>query len=227
LNVLTPRQAYRLWASRYRGDNAVCVLEDQLVSSLMPSPQGRRLLDVGCGTGLRLKDCGAAYAFGVDASPEMLSAGGLANVATADVRALPFPPDHFDLIWCRLMLSYLPDLTPAYAELARVCCDGGQVMVSDFHADAITAGHRQTFRDSDGALHEIIQYHHHAAAHEAAAAAAGLTMTLAHSGIVGPAIRPVYEQANRLDMYARDQGLAIVALFLFQKGYDSVKARSL
>ena len=227
MSALTPRHAYRLWAPHYRGDNALCVLEDQLVSSLMPSPQGRRLLDVGCGTGLRLKDCGAVYAFGVDASPEMLLAGGLANVTTADVRALPFPPNHFDLIWCRLMLSYLPDLKPAYAELARVCCNGGQVMVSDFHASAIQAGHRQTFRDKEGALHEIIQYHHDAAAHEAAAAAAGLTMTLAHDGVVGLAVRPVYEQANRLDMYARDEGLAIVALFLFQKGYDKVKDRSL
>jgi SAM-dependent methyltransferase len=222
-----PRQAYRLWAPHYRGDNAVCVLEDHLFSSLMPKPQGRRLLDVGCGTGLRLRDCGAAYAFGVDASPEMLLAGGLTNVATADIRALPFSPGEFDLIWCRLMLSYLPDLRPAYAELARVCCNGGQVMVSDFHAAAIEAGHRQTFRDAEGTLHEITQYQHDAAAHEAAAAKAGLAMTLAHSGVVGPVIRPVYEQASRLDMYVRDEGLAIVALFLFQKDYDKVKDRSL
>jgi hypothetical protein len=34
---------------------------------------------------------------------------------------------------------------------------------------------------------------------------------------VGPAIRPVYEQSGRLDMYARDEGLAVVALFLFEK----------
>ena len=126
-------------------------------------------------------------------------------------------PDMFDLVWCRLMLSYLPDLAPAYAELARVCRDGGEVMVSDFHAAAIQAGHRQTFRDTKGMLHEIIHYSHDAGAHEAAAAAAGLTMTFAHDGVVGSAIRPIYERANRLDVYTRDEGLAVVALFLFQK----------
>ena len=217
MTTLTPRQAYRLWAPSYRGDNAVCVLEDQLVSALTPSPRGRRLLDVGCGTGLRLRNCGAALSLGVDASPEMLAAGGLANVAAADVRALPFPAGHFDLVWCRLMLGYLPDLSAGYAELARVCGAGGQVMVSDFHADATRAGHRQTFRDADGTLHEIAHYPYDADAHREAAAAAGLTLIFHHDGAVGPAIRPLYQQANRLDMYTRDKGLAIVALFLFEK----------
>ena len=123
----------------------------------------------------------------------------------------------FDLVWCRLMLSYLPDLRPGYAELARVCRTGGDVMVSDFHADATHAGHRQTFRDSNGALHEIVHHAHDAQMHVAAAAAAGLSLTLQHDGVVGPAIQPFYEKAGRLDMYARDEGLGIVALFLFSK----------
>jgi hypothetical protein len=38
-----------------------------------------------------------------------------------------------------------------------------------------------------------------------------------HDGAVGPAIRPLYQQANRLDMYERNRGLAVVALFLFEK----------
>jgi SAM-dependent methyltransferase len=217
LSVLTPRQAYRLWAPAYRGENAVCVLEDKLVSALTPAAHGKRLLDVGCGVGLRLKDCGAAFSVGVDASPEMLAASGLRNVAAADVRALPFAPAMFDLVWCRLMLGYLPDLRPGYAELARVCHRGGQVMVSDFHADASRAGHRQTFRDGDGVLHEIAHHVYDAAAHVEAAATAGLSLIVSHDGTVGPAIRPLYEKAGRLDMYDRDQDLRIVALFLFEK----------
>jgi malonyl-CoA O-methyltransferase len=217
LTVLTPRQAYRLWAPAYRGENAVCVLEDQLVSALTPSPRGKRLLDVGCGVGLRLKNCGAAFAVGVDASPEMLAASGLANVAAADVRALPFAPAMFDLIWCRLMLGYLPDLRPGYAELARVCRKGGLTMVSDFHPEASRAGHRQTFRDAQGVLHEIAHNAHAIEVHVDAAAAAGLSLVLSHDGTVGPAIRPLYEKTGRLDMYDRDLDLPIVALFLFEK----------
>lgn len=217
MTALTPREAYRRWAPNYRGENAVCVLEDQLVSALMPSPAGKRLLDVGCGTGLRLKNCDPAISFGVDASPEMLAASGLSNVAIADVRALPFSTDEFDLVWCRLMLGYLPDLNTGYAELARVCRSGGQVVVSDFHADATRAGHRQTFRDAEGRLHEIAHYVYDADAHQQAATNAGLSLIFQHDGSVGPLIRPFYQQAGRLDMYWRDVGLAIVALFLFER----------
>ena len=226
MTALTAAQAYRLWAPLYRGDNAVCALEEQLVSSCSPSPRGRRLLDVGCGTGLRLRNCGAALAIGVDASAEMLAEANLRTVTAADARALPFAQGTFDLIWCRLMMGYLPDLKPAYAEMARVCQSQGQIIVSDFHADATRAGHRQTFRDAEGNLHEITHYAHDIQVHKQAAAAAGLSLTSARTGRVGRAIRAFYEKAGRLDMYARDEGLPIVALYQFEQDHDRVRARS-
>jgi len=147
----------------------------------------------------------------------MLAASKLSNVVVADIRALPFPDDFFDLVWCRLMLSYLPDLKPGYAELARVCRPRGQVMVSDFHADATRAGHRQTFRDAQGQLHEITHYIYDASSHAQAAILGGLTLVARHDGLIGPQIQPVYERLGHSDMYVRDCGLAIVALFLFEK----------
>jgi malonyl-CoA O-methyltransferase len=217
LNALAPREAYRLWAPTYDGGNAVCVLEDRLVSEVTPPAAGKRLLDAGCGVGLRLKNCGAGFAVGIDASPEMVTASGLATVAAADVRALPFAPSQFDLVWCRLLLGYLPELEPAYAELARVCRPGGHLLASDFHAEASRAGHRQTFRDTRGVLHEITHYIHDGAAHLAAARTAGLSLISQYDGVVGPDIRFLYEKAGKLKMYERDRGLPIVAAFLFRK----------
>jgi malonyl-CoA O-methyltransferase len=215
--MLSAREAYRLWAPTYTGENAVCMLENQLVEAMTPSLAGKSLLDAGCGIGLRLHGCGAALGIGVDASPEMLAAGGLDTTAAADVRALPFRASSFDLVWCRLMLGYLADLESAYAELARVCKVGGHLLTTDFHADATTAGHKQTFRDTEGALHEISHHVYPPAAHTAAAAEAGLSLVEKREGTVGSAIRPFYEQTRHLAMYERDEGLRIVAAFLFEK----------
>jgi malonyl-CoA O-methyltransferase len=217
VSMLSAHEAYRLWAPTYTGENAVCVLEDQLVAAMTPSLAGKALLDAGCGVGLRSKGCGAAFAVGVDASPEMLLAGGLDMTAAADVRALPFRSASFDLVWCRLMLGYLADLHAAYAELARVCRFGGHLLATDFHADATTAGHKQTFRDAQGALHEISHYVYPLAAHIAAATEAGLSLIEEREGTVGPAIKHFYEKTGHLGMYERDEGLRIVAACLFER----------
>ena len=217
MSTLSPRQAYRLWAPTYSGDNAVCVLEDRIASAMTPPTAGKRLLDAGCGVGLRLKGCGAALAVGIDASPEMVAASGMENVTVADVQALPFAAGSFDLVWCRLMLSYLPELRSGYAELARVCRSGGHLLLTDFHADATRAGHRQTFRDTEGRLHEINHNAHDPIEHIAAAEASGLSLLEMQEGAVGPSIRALYEQKRRLDIYERDKGLRIVVAFLFTK----------
>jgi hypothetical protein len=79
------------------------------------------------------------------------------------------------------------------------------------------AGHKQTFRDTQGVLHEIIHYVYPLAAHAAAAAEAGLSLVEKCDGAIGPAIRPFYEKTGHLAMYERDKGLSIVVAFLFEK----------
>lgn len=217
MSALTAGEAYRLWAPTYSGENAVCILENQIVTAMTPSQAGKNLLDAGCGVGLRLKGCGDAFAVGVDASPEMCAASGQEKVAAAKVEALPFVSSFFDVVWCRLVLGYLPDPLPGYAELARVCRPGGHLLVTDFHADATRAGHKQTFRDVQGALHEITHHAYDPAAHIAAGAAVGLSLSEARDGAVGPAIRPFYERTGHMTMYERDKELRIVAAFLFKK----------
>jgi SAM-dependent methyltransferase len=206
--LLSAREAYRLWAPTY-GENAVTFLEDQVVTTLGPSVVGRRLLDVGCGTGMRLGAADAALAVGLDLSSDMLQrAAGLK--ASADIRALPIASAAFDLVWCRLMIGYVRDLGPAYAELARVCRPRGTVVVTDFHPDAVAAGHRQTVRDPDGVRHEIEHHVHTPAAHMTAATRAGLRLARHKHGTVGPAVECFYADAGRLDLFREQMGLRIV-----------------
>lgn len=219
MTVLAAREGYRLWAPGYERETAVSFLEDTLVAAMTPPLGGRRLLDAGCGTGRRLRPrrADAALAVGVDLTPEMLAAGGEQGVAAADLRALPFPSASFDVVWCRLVIGHLADAAAAYAELGRVCRPGGTVLVTDFHAHAVAAGHRRTFRDAAGTVREVEHHVHPGDAQVAMGAAAGLGLIEQREGRVGPEMRPFYEQANRLATYEEQVGLRVVLALAFRR----------
>jgi malonyl-CoA O-methyltransferase len=145
----------------------------------------------------------------------MLAAGGARNVVTGDVRAMPFASDSFDMIWCRLVLGHISDPLRAYREFARVCMPGGYVFVTDFHPDAVSAGHRRTFTDQAGNVHEIEHYVHSNHAH--LAEAVGLSLVAHKDGAIGPSIREFYARGIGLKAFKKDTGLKLVAAFLFRR----------
>jgi malonyl-CoA O-methyltransferase len=219
---LEPAVAYRLWASTYDTENVVTTLEDRLVRTISPSHERRVLLDVACGTGRRLPHSDGSdtprASLGIDLVFEMVARAhsrGHTMVAAADMRALPCRADSFDLIWCRLAIGHVRDVTPAYREFARVACNGASIIVTDFHPAAAKAGHSRTFRDVQGALHDVEHHVHSLAAHRDAAAAVGLELTQYVEGAVDPSIREHYERAGRLDLYERQIGLPLVLALEF------------
>jgi malonyl-CoA O-methyltransferase len=210
---LDVREAYRLWAPTYAVETAISFLDEELARKMLRGLPRTRLLDAGCGIGRRIADIPGSV--GMDLSPDMLAAGAASNVVTGDIRAMPFASDCYDMVWCRLVLGHLPAPLRAYLELARVCTPGGYVFVTDFHPDAVAAGHRRSFRDQAGTVHDIEHYVHNDHMH--LAANAGLSVVARCNGAVGPSIRDFYVRAGRLDAYKRDTGLKLVAAFLFRR----------
>ena len=137
------------------------------------------------------------------------------TVVAGDIRAMPFATGEFDLVWSRLVLGHLRDPSPAYQEFARVCRPGGSVFVTDFHPEAVRAGHRRTFNDQNGVVHVIEHYVH--ANHAEMASQAGLELVATRDGAVGPSIREFYVHGIGRKAYIRDFGLNLVRAFLFRR----------
>lgn len=225
---LPARDAYRLWAPTYEVETVVSALEDRVVRELELAGAGRSLLDVGCGTGRRLRAPGAAgrRAVGVDLAPEMLAVANRSNAQAAasrpgitlvagDARALPLRSSLFDRLWCRLVLGHVRRTAPVYRELRRVATDDATLVVSDVHPDAVAAGHSRTFRDQAGLLRTVEHHVHTPDEHRRVAAAAGWTCRRTVEAPAGAAERPFYERAGREEQFERERALPLVLVMWF------------
>ena len=106
-----------------------------ILSHLEP---GMRVLDVGCGPGSISVGLAAAVSPGefhgidmsqsqIDVATSTAQENGLSNAQfqVADVIALPFPDNHFDVVHCSAVLMHVPDTQSALTEILRVLRSGG------------------------------------------------------------------------------------------------------
>ena len=126
------------------------VLYDKL-GMLLHGVNEARLLDAGCRDATHM--CEIAERFGalvwgidlvetsVDLARKKIADRGLTGRVTAakgDIQSLRFEDNTFDVVWCRDMLSLVPDLRRAFSECARVLRTGGHMLIyTDFATDLL------------------------------------------------------------------------------------------
>jgi SAM-dependent methyltransferase len=104
-----------------------------LVASL-PVDDTARVLDVGCGTGITLREFPRRCRLlcGCDLSPTALAFSrrrGLDCLVRSDVTALPFASGSADLVLALDVIEHVDADEQALREIARVCRPGGHVLV--------------------------------------------------------------------------------------------------
>jgi SAM-dependent methyltransferase len=106
---------------------------------------GRRILDVGCGSGPTLTDLRdrGAIVTGIDSSARMLEQARTRLGSDIDLRVvdlaepLPFEDSTFDDVIASQVLHYMKDWGPSLIEIHRVLKPGGRLIVSEEHPSAI------------------------------------------------------------------------------------------
>ncbi len=103
---------------------------------LAHSPRGRKVLDLGCGTGMLLRRIKGDHELvvGIDISLGMLRKARKevpdVPLILADADHLPFGDECFDAVFSVTVLQNLPDPLSALREVVRVTKPGGRVLVS-------------------------------------------------------------------------------------------------
>lgn len=172
---------YDRWAESYPPvpHNPLMRAEQEAMRRLWPAMSGRCVLDLACGSGRYarlLAEAGTAKVLALDQSWQMLRQVHGAMAVRGNMSSLPFASGSFDAVVCGLAVGHAPDLEAWMREVARVLAPRGVLLYSDFHPQAVAAGHARTFRDSQGGVHSVPHHRHAVAAHRRAAAATGLTI---------------------------------------------------
>jgi ubiquinone/menaquinone biosynthesis C-methylase UbiE len=223
-----PSQAgYRLWSETYDAeDNVVAATEQAIFSALLgeTSLASKLVVDIGCGTGrhwgevLSLKP---RELHGVDSSPEMLAQLRARHpdarlYLRSERKIQEFGDASVDLIVSALMMAHVREIELELREWARLLKPGGEIVLTDFHPDAVRSGMRTTFNHR-GATFEIENHLHTVKELRSLFQALALDVLDCRERTLDQAVRGIYERHNRMDIYRKGFGMPLAIGFRLRR----------
>jgi malonyl-CoA O-methyltransferase len=232
VQVLPPREAYRLWAPSYddRAHNAVLFLEEMEILPLFDKLafKDKSVIDLGCGTGRHMghiRNRNPRRIVGVDFSNAMLSIArqrtdsSEACFIEANIEEMPLVDSLFDIGIASLVLSHVKDMKQALGEVSRILKPGATLLIADLHWTFDDHGWKRTFGPNQSVssryavennAHDLDEYYD-----------AFHTNHFSVQSFVEPKIdstlRPFFENAHMLKTFHRFEGSPLLVVFQLRR----------
>lgn len=127
------------------------VEQRKVVRAELALQRGERVLDIGVGPGLLAAEMATEVGSegrvcGIDISDSMLAIAGTRakapgsaemELCEADANHIPYPDESFDVVVSTQVFEYIEDIPGALAEVRRVLCPGGRVLLLDTDWDSV------------------------------------------------------------------------------------------
>jgi ubiquinone/menaquinone biosynthesis C-methylase UbiE len=206
-------EAYERWAPLYPpvAHNPLMGAEQRAMLEVWPNMDGRRVLDLACGSGRYsklLRAANAAQVIALDFCAPMLRQVTAAYRVRASMMQLPFQPAVFDAVVSGLAVGHASDIRQWMREVARVLSAGGELVYSDFHSEAIRAGMTRSFKDAANVTWTVPHQAYDLGCQQDAMVAAGLSVAAVREIRMGIELNEPFPGSERV--YRRWYGVPVV-----------------
>lgn len=227
-----PAEGYNLWAAGYdnQPDNLILHAEEEIFSTLLYSTTlyGKRVADIGCGTGrhwYKLLAKKPLKVVGYDVSEEML--GQLKKkfplsetYLVADGKYSGVPTLLFDVIVSTLTIAHIPDFQKILPEWNKILKPGADIIITDYHPEALKRNAKRTFKHGDKTI-SLESFIYPLKTIRSIAKQLGWTELRFTERKIDEAVKPFYENQNAVELYKKFYGMPLLYGIHLKKSNDT------
>ncbi|HCN82247.1 MAG TPA: hypothetical protein DIT07_01315 [Sphingobacteriaceae bacterium] len=223
--------AYDLWSENYddQPDNLMLALDEELFTKLLRNIgiKDKQIADIGCGTGRHWQSLLSQFPSkltGYDVSDGMLNKLK-AKFPQADVKKISdntlasIEDQFYDIIISTLTIAHIINLDEAIQSWSRILKQKGEIIITDFHPDALALGAQRTFSHKNQKI-SIANYVHSVDKLIQKFAQEGFVLISKEEKIIDESVKHIYEKHNALPVYEKFKGVPIIYGLHIRRDYD-------
>jgi ubiquinone/menaquinone biosynthesis C-methylase UbiE len=234
-HVFTPKikehevvEAYDIWAENYDAQpgNLMMDLDEILFAKILAKIdiKNKLVADIGCGTGRhwgRIFENSPTGLTGFDVSPGML--GKLKEKFPA-ARTYTITDNHFsaiedrtyDVIVSTLTVAHIQNLEEALNAWGRILKEKGEIIITDFHPDALAFGGKRTFKHQNTQM-AVRNFVHPTSRIKDIFSKNGFNLVNEDEKKIDESVKHYYEEKNATPVYEKFKGFPIIYAMHFRR----------